>query len=64
MPRRPTDKLPSSPAELDGVTKAAILLLSLGPDGAGVLLKQLAPETVELVTRELASLGQIGRAHV
>lgn len=59
MPRRPTDKLPTNPSDLDGVTKAAILLLSLGPDGAGVLLKQLAPETVELVTRELASLGRI-----
>ncbi|MBX3377197.1 MAG: flagellar motor switch protein FliG [Phycisphaeraceae bacterium] len=62
MPRRPTDKLPSNPADLDGVTKAAILLLSLGPEGAGVLLKQLAPEMVELVTRELASLGRIPTA--
>ena len=59
MARRPTEKLTSSPADLDGLTKAAVLLLSLGPDGAGVLLKQLAPETVELVTRELASLGRI-----
>ena len=59
MPRRPTDKLPTNPSELDGITKAAVLLLTLGPEGAGIMLKQLAPETVELVTRELASLGRI-----
>ncbi len=59
MPRKPNEKLPSTPAELDGLTKAAILMLSLGTDSAGILLKQMAPETVELVTRELASLGRI-----
>jgi flagellar motor switch protein FliG len=59
MPRRTTERLSNNVADLDGVTKAAILLLSLGPDSAGVLLKQLAAETVELVTRELASLGRI-----
>jgi flagellar motor switch protein FliG len=59
MPRKPTDKLPSSPSDIDGVTKAAVLLLALGPDDAGVILKQLAPEMVEAVTRELASLGRI-----
>jgi flagellar motor switch protein FliG len=59
MPRKPTDRLPTSPAELDGVTKAAVLLLALGSDDAAVLLKQIGPEMVEAVTRELASLGRI-----
>ncbi len=59
VPRKPNDKLPTDPAELDGVTKAGVLLLALGSDDAGMLLKQLAPEVVEAVTRELASLGRI-----
>lgn len=59
MPRKPNEKLPTSPAELDGITKAAVLLLAVGPDDAGVLLKQLPQETVEAVTRELASLGRV-----
>lgn len=59
MPRKPNEKLPTNPSELDGITKAAIFLLSLGPDDASMVLKQMAPETVEAVTRELASLGRI-----
>ncbi|MFN0131491.1 MAG: flagellar motor switch protein FliG [Phycisphaerales bacterium] len=59
MPRRPGDKLPETTAELDGVTKAAILLLAIGSDDAALLMKQLPAEFVEAVTRELASLGRI-----
>ncbi|MEX2219895.1 MAG: flagellar motor switch protein FliG [Phycisphaerales bacterium] len=59
MPRKPHERLPNSPGDLDGVTKAAVLLLALGSEDAGVLLKQLSPEMVEAVTRELASLGRI-----
>lgn len=59
MPRRPNEKLPKDPSELDGITKAAVLLLSLGPDDASLVLKHMAAETVEAVTRELASLGRI-----
>jgi flagellar motor switch protein FliG len=59
MPRRPNEKLPNSPAELEGITKAAILLLALGSDDAAMLLRELTPEMVEAVTRELASLGRI-----
>jgi flagellar motor switch protein FliG len=59
MPRRPHEKLPSSPAELEGITKAAILLLALGAEDAAMLLRELTPEMVEGVTRELASLGRI-----
>ncbi|MBL8989963.1 MAG: flagellar motor switch protein FliG [Phycisphaerae bacterium] len=59
MPRKPTDKLPESPAELTGLTKAAILLLTLEPAAAGEMLKQMTPEVVEEVTRELAGLGRV-----
>jgi flagellar motor switch protein FliG len=59
MPRKPHEKLPTNPSELDGLTKAGVLLLALGPEDAALLLKQLAPETVEAVTREVASLGRV-----
>lgn len=59
MPRKQNEQLPSAPAELEGITKAAILLLALGPDDAALLLRELTPEMVEAVTRELASLGRI-----
>jgi flagellar motor switch protein FliG len=60
MPRKPHEKLPEQVSELDGVTKAAVLLLAIGPEKASGVLKFLAPEAVEEVTRELASLGRVG----
>ncbi len=59
MPRKPNEKLPTDPAELEGITKAAILLLAVGPEKASSVLKQLTPEQVEEVTRELAGLGRV-----
>jgi len=59
MPRKPNDKLPTSPDELEGITKAAVLLLAIGPDTASSVLKQLSPEAVQEVTRELAGLGRV-----
>jgi flagellar motor switch protein FliG len=59
MPRKANEKLPDNPAELDGLTKAAILLLTLEPAVAGELLKQMSPEAIEEVTRELAGLGRV-----
>jgi flagellar motor switch protein FliG len=59
MPHRPGQKLPENADELDGVTKAAILLLTLEHGAAGALLKSLPTETVEEVTRVLASLGEV-----
>ena len=59
MPRTSQDKLSKNPAEMEGLTKAAILLLSLDPMDASMLLKQMAPEAVEVVTRELAALGRV-----
>lgn len=59
MPRKPGEKLPTTTEELDGLTKAAILLMTLETAVASQLLKQLAPEAVEEVTRELAGLGRV-----
>ncbi len=52
-------KLPNSITELDGVEKCAILLLSLEPESAGTILKQLPTDADEEVTRKLASLGDV-----
>ena len=59
MPRKPGEKLPADPDKLDGLTKAAILLLGLDANVAGDVLKKLPTEAVEQVTRELASLGRV-----
>lgn len=59
MPRKPNEKLPTNPAELEPLTKAAILLMTLETQAASALLKQLAPKAVEEVTRELAGLGRV-----
>ena len=59
MPRRPNEKLPLNPAELDGPTKAAVLLLALGHDDASLMLKTMPGEIVEELMRELASLGRV-----
>lgn len=62
MPRKPGQPLPEKASQLEGVSKAAILLLSLQADSASGILKQLQPDIVEEVTRELASLGRIDKS--
>ncbi|HYD01774.1 MAG TPA: flagellar motor switch protein FliG [Phycisphaerales bacterium] len=59
MPRKPGDKLPDDPTHLEGITKSAILLLTLDPATSGTILKVMPPEQVEEVTRELAGLGRV-----
>ncbi len=59
MPRRPSDPYPESISELDGVTKASILLLAIGSDSAAEVLKHMPAERVEEVTRSLAGLGRV-----
>lgn len=49
-------------ADLSGVKKAAILLISLDEDKAADILKRLPPEAVEEVSREIASMGQISHS--
>ncbi len=56
---RPWQKLPKKLEELDGVTKAAILLLTLDHEAARAMLKELPTDLVEEVTRSLASLGEV-----
>ncbi len=46
-------------AEMTGVRKSAILLLSLEQEDAAEILKRLPAEAVEEVSREIASLGEI-----
>jgi flagellar motor switch protein FliG len=46
-------------AELNGVRKSAVLLLSLDQDQAAEVLKRLPPEMIEEVSREIASLGEV-----
>jgi flagellar motor switch protein FliG len=52
-------KLPENPAELKGISRAAILLMTLDTSTASRLLKSLSPQAVEEVTRELAGLGRV-----
>lgn len=59
MPRKPGDKLPDDARQLDGITKAAILLLTVEGTAAADILKNLQAEQVEEVTRELAGLGRV-----
>ncbi|MFG0246064.1 MAG: flagellar motor switch protein FliG [Phycisphaerales bacterium JB052] len=59
MPRRANEPFPEDLSELDGVEKAAILLLAVGPDCAAGVLKHMPAERVEEVTRMLAGLGRV-----
>ncbi len=45
--------------EMTGVRKAAILMLSLTQDQAAQILKRLPAESIEEVSREIASLGDV-----
>src|SRR4051812_17795887 len=59
MPRKPHEKLPAKATELEGLTKAAILLLAVGPDKASVVLKQPPPQGGEEGTGEWESRGRV-----
>lgn len=59
---RGNQRLPDDLSQLTGVTKAAILVLCLNHEAARSLLKELPTETVEEVTRVLASLGEVPTA--
>ncbi len=48
-----------SQREYEGLTKAAVFLLAVGPEAAGAILKHMDRETVEDLTREIASLGPV-----
>lgn len=59
MALRPGQKIPHNIDEIDGMTKCAILLLTLDYEAAGGMLRQLPGEMVEDVTRTLASLDEV-----
>jgi flagellar motor switch protein FliG len=48
-----------SPAQVSGVRKAAVLTLVLGEDAASQLFKFLSEEEIELIAREVATLGSL-----
>ena len=48
--------------DISGVQKSAVLLLSLDQQTAGLLLKHMSSETVEEVTRELATISSVAPA--
>jgi len=52
-------RLPSNVSELDGVQKAAILLINLRPEVASQLMRALPPNLVQEISRAIASLGEI-----
>ncbi|MHC4976278.1 MAG: flagellar motor switch protein FliG, partial [Planctomycetota bacterium] len=56
---KPGQPIPESASELGGLTKAAVLLLSLDPIQTAEVLKQLNSEQIEDVTREVASLQRV-----
>lgn len=57
-----TEAKPESIKSLSGLRKAAILLLALDADASATLLKQLNARSIEEVTRELASVGDVSRS--
>lgn len=59
MARKPNEPYPTDMSELDGVTKAAILLLAIGPEPAADVLRHMPAPKVEEVTRMLAGLGRV-----
>jgi flagellar motor switch protein FliG len=48
-----------NPADMSGVERAAILLLSLGADEAAQVLKHLDPREVDAVSAQMARLGNV-----
>ncbi len=57
--KRATDADIDQGGELSGTAKAAVLLLALPPDSSARVLKLLSEDTVEEITREIASLDLI-----
>jgi len=54
---------PSS-KNMDGVAKAAVLLLSLGEDNAAEVLKHMGPKEVQKIGMAMATLGNVGKEEV
>jgi flagellar motor switch protein FliG len=63
-PAPPPEPRASRPTRLQGVTKAAALLLSLDEDTRSKILRLLSVEEVEMISREVARLPPIPAAEV
>jgi len=50
--------------KLSGAQRAAILMMSLGDDGASQIMKNLEPKEVQAVGEAMASLDSVNRDHV
>ncbi|MFQ5494021.1 MAG: flagellar motor switch protein FliG [Phycisphaerae bacterium] len=50
-------------AAMKGVTKAAVLLLSMDSEGSATVLRHLGPDMVEDITREIAQLDLVDPQH-
>ena len=59
MSRKPGEPLPESAGELDGVTRAAVLVVSLEAEDAAKVLPHLPTEKVEELTRAIAQIGRV-----
>ncbi|MFK7883101.1 MAG: flagellar motor switch protein FliG [Phycisphaerales bacterium] len=59
MARKPNMPLPDKARDLNGVEKAAVLMLAMGSENASLILSKLSQRQVEEVTREIASLGRV-----
>lgn len=53
-----------APDRLSGVQKAAVLLVSLGPDAAAEVFRHLGEDDIETLSLEMAKLQWVERAHV
>lgn len=62
MSRAASEKIPSDLSKINPLTKAAVILLSLKAEEATLMLKSLPDDAVEVVTRELASLGRVDKS--
>jgi flagellar motor switch protein FliG len=60
MPKASVNDSTTDQGSLKGVTKAAILLLNMEKDVAAAVLRHLAEEVVEDITREIAQLDMVG----
>ncbi|NLX22847.1 MAG: flagellar motor switch protein FliG [Phycisphaerae bacterium] len=47
------------PKEYSGLAKVAVFMLAVGPETAGLIMRHMERETVEDLTREIASLGAV-----
>ena len=59
MAKRAVNPDSADPSSLRGLTKAAILLLALNRDCSAAVMRQLDPNTIEELSREIAQLDLI-----